>query len=356
MTGQAFLAALEQELRGLSTETRAEALAFFKEYVAEAGDDLEAIAALGSPEVVAKELMEELRARDILEEQTQELVSVQTDWVQVDKITAELIDIDLKIKVADVPRVSVNYDDRLSKLLSVTEQDGVLAIKQLDRLLATSRVVSVQLLSRVVNFSKFTTGISRMEVLVPRGLVLPALQITSEHSDVALFQLVADKVSVTLGDGDLEVKGGQIAALLARLSNGDLDITDGIVSQGVLTLANGDLDVTGSRIDEVRGKLANGDMEISASRVPTAVFDLSNGDVELAETDFSDMTIKVANGDVEVLLSDHQKAITAITATAVWGEYDVFGHSGENNTYHHQPEKNQASLTVTSASGDIEIH
>ncbi|MGT2829083.1 DUF4097 family beta strand repeat-containing protein [Streptococcus hillyeri] len=369
MTGQEFLQRLEMALASLTDSQKQEVMAYFKEYLAEAGDNAEAIAELGHPEEVAKELVGQFQEKGILEERAQEL-TVRESLADVTTLQITLHDFDVIVEQDDVSEVVIEAVEEVKELLAISRENGKVTIAQ------TSDTARYKTISILGLFSVKTRMASGVTVKVPRSTSFKTVTVTSRDGDATLSGVTANQAVVTLTNGDLELKDCRIADLKMTLQNGDGEVIHSTMENVLGNLQNGDCEIAECQLGVAEFYLANGDLELEKveshetlelqlsngdliyrhGKADHARAKLSNGDATVSDLDFKDLMLTHHCGDAAVSLKDGQAEDLAIVVETKFGDYRVLGHSGENGRYTHINHQATRQLTITNHFGDVSVN
>lgn len=372
MTGAAFLSALKHELASLSDNQRKEAMSYFAEYLAEVGDDQAAIAELGTPKEVAKELMEQFREQDILEQTLAEVSS--QEYSNVEEIKLDLTSLDLVVEESDVAEVEVEANESVLESLEIERREGRLEIKQKHDF---RTINSFTIFGFGFNFTQ--TG--KVIVKTPRNQKVEQISINSLSGDVDLKNLKLDHLGCHLTNGDLDLKGMEVDSLKLHLTNGDFEFENGRADVLELTLLNGDLELKTCQFENIKAELYNGDADLVDILVAEILdLDFKNGDVKMTSSQFKDMSLNNLHGDVElrqpnftgqtkmtllygdvqVDLTEELRQLLSIDLKASNGDYSVRDasgrHYGENGFYRYGNPAQSPSLEISNSYGDIVIN
>lgn len=365
MTGQEFLQRLEMALGNLTDSQKQEVMAYFKEYLDEAGDNAEAIAELGNPEEVAKELVGQFQEKGILEEKSSQL-TVRESLTDVTNLQITLHDFDVIVEQDDVAEVLVEAIEEVQDLLTISRESGQVTITQRAD---WSRYQTISILGL---FSVKTTSGGRVTVKVPRSATFERLTLTSRDGDAELSGLTANQSIVTLTNGDLDLNSCRIAnlkltlqngdaeldnlasdSIFGKLQNGDCEIVKSQVGMAELHLANGDLSLDGVESMGTELQLSNGDLTYRYSKADQITAKLSNGDSEVATLEFKSLTLIHHCGDADVTLKEGQAETLSLDIETKFGDYNVLGHSGENGRYTYINNETTRQLMITNYFGDV---
>ncbi len=373
MTGQEFLQKLELELLSLDAGQRQEVMAYFVEYVEEAGDDAVAIAELGSPTDVAAELIDELKEREILADRT-EVVHTQSSH-QISNISVQLLDLDVVFETADVADVRLNYSEKVEKILAIDWQEHHLNIRQTESFEGNSRMRFGGL---SINFGNRNQN--KLTIVLPQNFLLEKLDVETTFGDVVCEGVNLTQMKAELTNGDLEIGASAIRDCYAKLVNGDVELTGSQCGKLELDLMNGDVEVGRTHFESVKFKLMNGDaeleqvivredckisnqngdIEVDSCRFSNFSSQQSNGDFEMDESYFTRVAVVETNhGDIDITLPQQQLEKSTVTVAASYGDFrltDMTGtHSGENGSYTAHGTDSSVSLKAKSHYGDVEV-
>ncbi|WP_161979634.1 DUF4097 family beta strand repeat-containing protein [Streptococcus sp. S784/96/1] len=369
MTGQEFLQRLEMALASLTDSQKQEVMAYFKEYLAEAGDNAEAIAELGKPEEVAEELVGQFQEKGILEERAQEQ-TVRQSLTDATNLQITLNDFDVIVEQDDVSEVVVEAVEEVQELLAISRENGQVTIAQISDL---ARYKTISILGL---FSIKTTYGGRFTVKVPRETMFETITVISRDGDATLSGLTANQGNVALTNGDLELNSCRIANLKLTLQNGDGEVVNSATENVLGNFQNGDCEVINSQLGVAEFHLANGDLELEKvesretlalelsngdltyrySKADYARAKLSNGDATVSDLDFKDLMLTHHCGDAAVILKEGQAEDLAIVVETKFGDYSVLGHTGENGRYTDTNHQATRRLTITNHFGDVSVN
>ncbi|MGT2683313.1 DUF4097 family beta strand repeat-containing protein [Streptococcus porci] len=353
MTGAAFLSALKHELASLSDNQRKEAMSYFAEYLAEVGDDQAAIAELGTPKEVAKELIEQFREQDILEQTLAEVSS--QEYSNVEEIKLDLTSLDLVVEESDVAEVEVEANESVLESLEIERREGRLEIKQKHDF---RTINSFTIFGFGFNFTQ--TG--KVIVKTPRNQKVEQISINSLSGDVDLKNLKLNHLGCHLTNGDLDLKGMEVDSLKLHLTNGDLELKTCQFENIKAELYNGDADLVDILVAEILDlDLKNGDVKMTSSQFKDMSLNNLHGDVELRQPNFTGQTkMTLLYGDVQVDLTEELRQLLSIDLKASNGDYSVRDasgrHYGENGFYRYGNLTQSPSLEISNSYGDIVIN
>lgn len=346
MTGQEFLRKLEQELTSFSYRQREEVMTYFKEYLAEIEDDPAAMAELGSPKELAKDLLAQLKEQDILETKL-ELATIEPDHGQFSHLVVALKTINLDVRGTYCDQLELELSDQLRERLEIVEEKGQLKIKE-----KTKPVFSW--LSGVKVFNQQ----DQLLIKLPCSYPLESVKLSSLSGDIDLSQLQVDSLECQLTNGDLSLDYLQAKRIKLELTNGDLDLTNAQLERLSVELKNGDIAIDDSQWQEAHIESRNGDVEIDGVTCQQANLELLRGDLEVEGSIWQENFVAdLSCGDAKVSLADNFKQTLSFDLATSFGDCSVKGHSssGLSQQFTYQAAVVGPKLEIHNKFGDISL-
>lgn len=344
MTGQEFLRELEQELTTCSYSQREEVMTYFKEYLAEIEDDPAAMADLGSPKELAKDLQAQLKEQDILETKL-ELARLEADHSQFSRLVVDLKTIDLEVHGTYCQELELELSDQLRERLEIIEDSGQLQIKEKQK--------------PTFNWLTLIRGISQQDKLrikLPRSSQLASVKLRSLSGDMELTQVQVDQLDCKLTNGDLSLDKIESKSAKIKLTNGDLDLVNTKFERLSAELMNGDLTIEDSQWQKAKLEDLNGDITLEQVLCQEVKIELLRGDLEVTGTSWQEtFEVDLSCGDANFDLESEFKEKLSFKLSTSFGDCSVGDapYSGSSSRLSYQAPVVGPRLEVRNQFGDI---
>ncbi len=346
-----FIAELTAAIRDLSKDDVARVLEYYGEMIDERVEDgmseSEAVAALGSVDAIAAQIMKDIpRERNTLPEHYGQRAAAGSERAANETYTVEepFNSLDVRLIAADVrilnardgeTRIETSGDESVGETVEV--RDGVLTVVQE----APRR--------QNVKFGGILTGILD-------GIFCGGGRVT-----VFLSDRQWDSVRISTKSGDVEAQDFRARTVKISTKSGDVDARHLDVAERVETESlSGDVRLETMQAGEIAVRSISGDLELDGLCARSVSAGTTSGDVEIGDTVVDGMlNAETTSGDVELERSDARELRLVSTSGDVDGTLlspkEFFAHSTTGDVSVPESRNGAGRCDVRTVSGDVSI-
>lgn len=268
MTKELFLFKLTQQLNNLPKEERDRTREYYSEMIAdrmeEGMDEADAVAALGDPESIAREVVQSWRELS----ESLPIPAETHSAAALKNVSIEDPSGDISVESgAENGAYELQYENCSAEDYSLSEQDGALVIRCIRKNPEKPFSIFNMLSSR------------RLTVLLADGV---------------------ESLSVRTSSGDIEISGQNVNVLSLSSASGDMTLETVRCAEAALSTASGDAKLREFSAKSLEIRTANGDIKLeSASVSGSAQLLTRSGDARLDRVESGALKFEGASGDFE---------------------------------------------------------
>lgn len=382
MTKQAFFEELNRLTAALNEQERARLLEYYGEMIddrmEEGVPEEEAVAALGSPAALAKELAD-LKPAATASGSTETVSALRSLNIRVANADVTVVREPLEngaaaqVRFSDPSRFEWRMDgDTLlvqERRLEEKVRGFEFSLHWLKQLITEPDLrVTVALSAGLEDALDFEGGGSDLKlagVSFAKAQLITAsgdielkdiqcaggigISIRTHSGDVTLTNVLATNLMAHAASGDFSGKGLNLSGRLrVQTASGDIELRDVESDEVSITSASGDIELDRGRTGTAEVRSASGDVRLDELETdPSLAVETASGDVDLTRCIARDTRVKTASGDVDLRLEPLPCGYD-IAANSVSGSID-FDERCTAATGEPQPK-----ISVRTVSGDIE--
>lgn len=229
---------------------------------------------------------------------------------------------DVLFLVSEEETVQVVCQEESRAKHTVTLQDGVLRIQQIDQRKWYDHIRIGIFTPRITvslpagTYGSLLLGTNTGDVKLPNGFSFQDIDISGSTGDIQLFSSVSGDTKIQLSTGSVTVENTTVNNLTVSLSTGEVVLSE-VSCEGDLSLrcSTGDTRLAEVRCKNLTSVGSTGDLTLKNTVVSGSLsLERSTGDITLKDCDGGQIHIETTTGNVEgTLLS--QKVIFATTDT-----------------------------------------
>lgn len=168
---------------------------------------------------------------------------------------------------------------------------------------------------------------------------------------------------IHLSDGDLNAEQLLCEKMTVKLSNGDMNLDRGEFKDFEATLGDGELEIGDIRTGSLKLKNSNGDVMLKRAVLGDGEISLGDGELQIGDSSFNgDMDISSSDGDVSIEMKAGSVKKTNIHLETTDGDVDASGvsegRSSEGDSYsvyENKVDTSAPALNVKCGDGDITL-
>lgn len=168
---------------------------------------------------------------------------------------------------------------------------------------------------------------------------------------------------IHLSDGDLNAEQLLCEKMTVKLSNGDMNLDRGEFKDFEATLGDGELEIGDIRTGSLKLKNSNGDVTLKRAALGDGEISLGDGELQIGDSSFNgDMDINSSDGDVSIEMKAGSVKKTNIHLETTDGDVDASGvsegRSSEGDSYsvyENKVDTSAPALNVKCGDGDITL-
>ena len=168
---------------------------------------------------------------------------------------------------------------------------------------------------------------------------------------------------IHLSDGDLNAEQLLCEKMTVKLSNGDMNLDRGEFKDFEATLGDGELEIGDIRPGSLKLKNSNGDVTLKRAVLGDGEISLGDGELQIGDSSFNgDMDISSSDGDVSIEMKAGSVKKTNIHLETTDGDVDASGvsegRSSEGDSYsvyENKVDTSAPALNVKCGDGDITL-
>lgn len=313
MTEQKFLQQLEQALNRLPAEERNDILQDIREYFAngraDGKSDSDIAAELGSPEAIAKELIDSFD----FSQSTAPAEKIDISKDKFDKVDIQTDNAFLRIFPSDDGKMHVDVENKTYR--------QHLAVDILDRTL----VITLKEEARKWGFFTITGSFKSPTLIVqlpPK--IYEKIQILSDHGSVTGGRLESTELLVETDNGSINLEQIITGKFTVKSDNGAIKLIDVQAKSLRAETDNGQLTLKDISADKVDAVSDNGGITLKEVKGDVQA-QTDNGRIHLLAADLErKISLETDNGSI-LLETKRQPENATINAEVDWGSVSVFG-------------------------------
>ncbi|WP_342577584.1 DUF4097 family beta strand repeat-containing protein [Psychrobacillus sp. FSL K6-2843] len=323
MTEQQFIKELELALHQMTTDERSEIISDIREYFSNAREDgktdSEISASLGSPKIIAQELLE-----NYVPEKSQPKAFTSDKLIRIPEpnFSNVLVDLDygsLNVFPSETDETTVELIGDNEKLSFVVE--------------VINDTLSINLKSKKMSFFTFIFQVKELKVNValPKKLYSTIIMKTDDGR-IRVEKLLGKNVKITSDNGSIALQ--EIAATIMEVNtdNGRIELDRVQADKLTTTTDNGRIELRNVDTEKTYAETDNG--RITMQYVSGDILGKTdNGRIELLTTSIDRMIdLKTDNGSIMIETESEPKDVS-IYAKVDWGKIDIFGERNSKTVY-----------------------
>lgn len=321
MTEQQFLQQLEQALERLPAEERNDILQDIREYFAngraDGKSDSDIAEELGSPEAIAKELIDSFD----FSQSTAPAEKIDISKDKFDKVDIQTDNAVLQILPSDDGKMHVDVENKTYR--------QHLAVDILDRTL----VITLKEEARKWGFFTITGSFKSPTLIVqlpPK--IYEKIQILSDHGSVTGGRLESTELLVETDNGSINLEQIFAGKFTVKSDNGAIKLNDVQAKNLRAETDNGQLTLKDISADKVDAVSDNGGITLKDVKGDVHA-QTDNGRIHLLAADLErSITLETDNGSI-LLETKRQPENATINADVDWGSVSVFGSKKRRSIY-----------------------
>lgn len=321
MTEQQFLQQLEQALERLPAEERNDILQDIREYFAngraDGKSDSDIAEELGSPEAIAKELIDSFD----FSQSTAPAEKIDISKDKFDKVDIQTDNAVLQILPSDDGKMHVDVENKTYR--------QHLAVDILDRTL----VITLKEEARKWGFFTITGSFKSPTLIVqlpPK--IYEKIQILSDHGSVTGGRLESTELLVETDNGSINLNQIFAEKFTVKSDNGAIKLNDVQAKNLRAETDNGQLTLKDISADKVDAVSDNGGITLKDVKGDVHA-QTDNGRIHLLAADLErSITLETDNGSI-LLETKRQPENATINADVDWGSVSIFGSKKRRSIY-----------------------